>query len=207
MPSVVAADLAAAGAGYALGSLPVGLWIGRRIRRIDVRNFGSGSIGTTNVLRTVGPAAGLATFVLDVGKGSAAVLVARALGADRAGEAAAAFAAVVGHSWPAFARFRGGKSVATAFGGLILVSPAGAAAAVAAGVPALAATRIVSVGSLTAAVAAPIGAGVHWARGGPPEEFAFSLAAATLVVARHHANLRRLLRGEEPQVRLRRRPA
>jgi glycerol-3-phosphate acyltransferase PlsY len=207
MPSVVAADLAAAGAGYALGSLPVGLWLGRRIRRIDVRNFGSGSIGTTNVLRTVGPAAALTTFVLDVGKGSAAVLVARGLGADAAGQAAAGFAAVVGHSWPALARFRGGKSVATAFGALALVSPVATACAVGTGLPALVATRIVSVGSLSAAVAATLGSGVHWALGGKPEEFAFTAAAATLVVSRHHANLRRLVRGEEPQVSLRRRTA
>jgi glycerol-3-phosphate acyltransferase PlsY len=207
MPPPVAADLAATAAGYALGSMPVGLWLGKRIRRIDVRNFGSGSIGTTNVLRTVGPAAALTTFVLDVGKGSAAVLVARALGADAAGQAAAGFAAVVGHSWPALARFRGGKSVATAFGGLLVVSPAAAACAVAAGIPALLATRIVSVGSLSAAMGATVGSGVHWALGGSPQAFAFTAGVTAVVVSRHHANLRRLARGEEPQVSLRRRPA
>jgi glycerol-3-phosphate acyltransferase PlsY len=206
MPGAVASDLAAAGVGYALGSLPVGLWLGRRIRQIDVRNFGSGSIGTTNVLRTVGPAAALATFALDVGKGSAAVLVARALGAGSAGQAAAGFAAVVGHSWPALARFRGGKSVATAFGGLLVMSPVASACAVAVGVPALVATRTVSVGSLSAAAAATVGSGVHWALGGSPEAFAYT-AGVTVVVIRHHANLRRLVRGEEPQVSLRKRPA
>lgn len=207
MPSVVAADITAAGAGYAIGSLPVGLWLGRRIRRIDVRNFGSGSMGTTNVLRTVGPAAALATFVLDVGKGTGAVLAARALGADAAGQAAAGFAAVVGHSWPALARFRGGKSVATAFGGLLVVSPVGSACAVAVGLPALLATRIVSVGSLSAAAAATVGSGVHWARGGSPEAFAFTAGVSAVIVSRHRANLRRLARGEEPQVNLRRRVA
>src|SRR5258706_5959309 len=126
----VASDLAASTAGYALGSVPVGLWLGRRIRHLDVRQFGSGSMGTTNVLRTVGRAAAATTFALDVAKGSAAVLVARALGADAGGQAAAGFAAVVGHSWPALARFRGGKSVATAFGGVLLMSPVGAACAV-----------------------------------------------------------------------------
>jgi glycerol-3-phosphate acyltransferase PlsY len=208
MPSVLAADLAATGAGYALGSLPVGLWLGRRIRRIDVRNFGSGSMGTTNVLRTVGPAAALATFVLDVGKGSAAVLVARALGADAAGQAAAGFAAVVGHSWPALARFRGGKSVATAFGGALVLSPVGSACAVVVGLPALAGTRIVSVGSLSAALAATVGSGVHWAvGGGSPEAFAYVAGVTAVVVLRHRANLRRLARGEEPQVTLHRRVA
>ncbi|HZS13306.1 MAG TPA: glycerol-3-phosphate acyltransferase [Candidatus Dormibacteraeota bacterium] len=207
MPSVAAADLAATGAGYALGSLPVGLWLGRRIRRIDIRNFGSGSMGTTNVLRTIGPAAAATTFVLDVGKGASAVLAARALGADAAGQAAAGFAAVVGHSWPALARFRGGKSVATAFGGLIVVSPFATACAVAVGVPALVGTRIVSVASLSAAAAATTGAAVHLARGGSLEELAFTAGVSAVVVSRHRANLRRLARGEEPRVSLHRRPA
>jgi glycerol-3-phosphate acyltransferase PlsY len=200
--SPAASDLAACAAGYALGSVPVGLWLGRRIRRIDVRQFGSGSMGTTNVLRTIGPAAAATTFVLDVAKGSAAVLVARALGADAAGQAAAGFCAVVGHSWPALARFRGGKSVATAFGGLLVMSPVGVACAVAVGMPSLVATRIVSVGSLSAAAAATVGTGVHWALGGPAAGFAYTAGVSAVVVGRHHANLRRLARGEEPQVRL-----
>jgi acyl phosphate:glycerol-3-phosphate acyltransferase len=204
MPSVAASDLAATGAGYALGSLPVGLWLGRRIRRIDVRNFGSGSMGTTNVLRTIGPAAALTTFLLDVGKGSAAVLAARALGADGGGQAAAGFAAVVGHSWPALARFRGGKSVANAFGGLLVMSPVGSACAVAVGVPALVASRIVSIGSLSAAGAATVGTALHWARGGSAEEFAFTAGVTAVIVARHRPNLRRLARGEEPRVGSRR---
>jgi acyl phosphate:glycerol-3-phosphate acyltransferase len=205
--SPLAADLAGTAAGYALGSVPVGLWLGRRIRRIDVRQFGSGSIGTTNVLRTVGPAAALTTFVLDVAKGSAAVLVARSLGASGGGQAAAGMAAVVGHSWPALARFRGGKSVATAFGGLLLMSPTGAACAAAVGLPVLVSTRIVSVGSLSAAAAATLGAGVHWALGGPASGFAYTAGAGAIVVVRHQANLRRLARGEEPKVSLRRRAA
>jgi acyl phosphate:glycerol-3-phosphate acyltransferase len=207
MPSVLSSDLASCAAGYALGSVPVGLWLGRRIRRIDVRQFGSGSMGTTNVLRTLGPTAALTTFVLDVAKGSAAVALARALGADPAGQAAAGFAAVIGHSWPALARFHGGKSVATAFGGVLLMSPIGAGAAVAAGIPALLATRIVSVGSLSAAAGATLGSGVHWALGGPPAAFAYTAGVTAVIVVRHHANLARLLRGEEPRVRLRRRAA
>lgn len=200
--SVVASDIAASAAGYALGSVPVGLWLGRRVRHLDIRQFGSGSIGTTNVLRTIGPAAAATTFALDVGKGAAAVLVARALGADAAGQAAAGFAAVVGHSWPALARFRGGKSVATAFGGLLLLSPVGSVSAVAVGVPVLVGTRIVSVASLSAAAAATLGSGVQWARGGSAASFAYTAGVTGVVVLRHRANLRRLARGEEPQVSL-----
>jgi acyl phosphate:glycerol-3-phosphate acyltransferase len=205
--SPVGTDLAASAAGYALGSLPVGLWLGRRTRHIDVRKFGSGSIGTTNVLRTVGPTAAAATFALDVAKGSAAVLVARALGADAAGQAAAGFAAVVGHSWPVLAHFRGGKSVATAFGGLLLMSPVGTLCALGVGLPAMVSTRIVSVGSLTAALAATAGTGVHWAVGGSPEAFAYTAGVSSVVVLRHRANLHRLARGEEPTVTLHRRTA
>lgn len=203
----VASDIAAGAAGYALGSVPVGLWLGRRIRHLDVRQFGSGSIGTTNVLRTIGPAAAATTFVLDVAKGSAAVLVARALHADPGGQAAAGIAAVVGHSWPALARFRGGKSVATAFGGVLLMSPVGAAGAVVTGIPALLGTRIVSVGSLTAAAGATVASGVHWALGGPAAGFAYTASVSAIIVLRHRANLGRLARGEEPQVSLRRRAA
>ena len=206
MPSHAASDLAATAAGYALGSVPVGLWLGRSIRRIDIRNVGSGSTGTTNVLRTIGPAAAVTTFVLDVGKGAGAVALARVLGADAAGQAAAGFAAVVGHSWPALARFRGGKSVATAFGGALVLSPVGSVCAVLSGLPALVGTRIVSVGSLCATAGATLGTGVHWAVGGSAEEFAFVAGVSAVVVARHRANLRRLAKGEEPRVNLRKRP-
>src|SRR4030088_3848812 len=116
-------DLAAVATGYLRGSLPIGIWLGRAARNIDVREHGSGGTGTTNVLRTVGPAAAGAVFVLDVAKGSAAVGVARRLGCDPGAQAAAGLAAVVGHSWPVMARFRGGKGGATAFGSLAVLFP------------------------------------------------------------------------------------
>src|SRR5437660_100799 len=122
--------VAGVGLGYLIGSLPFGIWLGRLSKGVDVREHGSGGSGTTNVLRTVGPGAAGAVFVLDVAKGGAAVATARGLGAGRSGQAAAGLAAVVGHSWPLFARFRGGKSVATAFGALLLVSPEGSVFAV-----------------------------------------------------------------------------
>jgi glycerol-3-phosphate acyltransferase PlsY len=203
--------LAGCALGYSVGSVPVGLWLGRAARGLDVREHGSGSTGATNVSRVLGPAAGAAVFLLDAGKGALAVQGARALGAGPRGRAAAGLAAVVGHSWPAYAHFRGGKSVATAFGALIVLSPPGAASAVAGGLTALLTTRIVSVGSLAAAGSATAGTAAAWALaredgGDAPRRrsraaaFGFSAGATAIILLRHSANLRRLLSGEEPRL-------
>jgi glycerol-3-phosphate acyltransferase PlsY len=197
----------ATGAGYVIGSVPFGLVLGRATRGLDVREVGSRSMGSTNVLRVAGPAAGAATFALDVGKGTAAVIFARALGAGATGQIGAGLGAMVGHSWPVFAGFRGGKSVATAFGALLAISPEVSAYAVAGGLSALAATRIVSVGSLAAAGSATVGAGISLARGGGRAPLVFAGLASALIVLRHSDNLRRLARGMEPRVSLQRRAA
>jgi acyl phosphate:glycerol-3-phosphate acyltransferase len=198
------ADVVGCAGGYLIGSIPVGLLLGRALRGLDVREHGSGNMGTTNVLRLMGPSAAALTFALDAGKGSAAVLLARRLGADKGGQAAAGLAAVVGHSWPILARFRGGKGVATAYGALIFVTPQGTAFAMIGGLSALAATRIVSVGSLSAAASAVIGAGVEERRSGERAPLAFAAGATALIFARHAGNIRRLLRGQEPRVSLHR---
>jgi len=198
------ADISGCAAGYAIGSIPVGLLFGRTLRGLDVRDYGSGNIGATNVYRILGPAAAGLTFALDVGKGAAAVRLARALGADRPGAAAAGLAAVVGHSWPVFARFRGGKGVATGFGGLLLVSPEASAYAIIGGLSALGITRIVSVGSLSAAVSATAGGALRQLRSGDAVPLAFAALTSALLFVRHSDNLRRLARGEEPRVSLRR---
>jgi glycerol-3-phosphate acyltransferase PlsY len=198
-------DAGAGAAGYAIGSIPFGLLLGRATRGLDVREIGSGSMGSTNVLRAAGPAAAAATFALDVGKGTAAVYIARALGAGPAGQVAAGLGAMVGHSWPALAGFRGGKSVATAFGALLAISPEASGWALAGGLSTLAATRIVSLGSLMAAGSATVAAGVSAARGGPPAPLMFAGLASALIAVRHADNLRRLARGAEPRVGLPRR--
>lgn len=192
----------AAAAGYLIGSIPFGLLLGRAARGLDVRDLGSGSIGTTNVLRAVGPGAAAATFALDVAKGAAAVRCARALDAGPAGEVTAGIAAMVGHSWPVFAGFRGGKSVATAFGVLLEVSPEASGCALVGGLTALTATRTMSVASLVAAGSATVGAGVATARGGDVAPLVFTGLASALIVVRHSANVRRLLRGLEPRISL-----
>ena len=198
------ADLSGCAAGYLIGSVPVGLLLGRALRGLDVREHGSHSTGTTNVLRLVGPSAAAATFGLDVAKGSAAVLVARGLGADPTAQAAAGLASMVGHAWPMFARFRGGKSVATGFGALLMVSPEASAYAVAAGLSALAGTRVVSIASLSACAGSVAGAAVRRVRTGDPVPLTFAVLATTLITVRHAGNIRRLLRGREPRVSWRR---
>jgi glycerol-3-phosphate acyltransferase PlsY len=193
---------AAAGcaAGYVIGSVPFGLMVGKAVGGLDVRDFGSGNMGTANVLRTIGARAGALTFGLDVAKGAVAVGVARRLGADPAAQAAAGLAACVGHSWPVFARFRGGKAVATAAGALIMVSPEAFAFAAAGGAGGLILTRTMSVGSLSAAGLGAFGAGLDAIRTHDAVPFVFAALASTLVVVRHVPNIRRLARGEEPKL-------
>jgi glycerol-3-phosphate acyltransferase PlsY len=195
-----AAAAASCAAGYLIGSVPFGLIVGRAVGGLDVRDFGSGNMGTANVLRTVGARAGAITFALDVAKGAAAIGLARRCGADPAAQAAAGLAACVGHSWPVFARFRGGKAVATAFGGLLMVSPEAAAWATVGGIGALALSRTMSVGSLTAAGTATLGAGLDSSRHHNAVPFVFTALASTLVIVRHASNIRRIARGEEPQL-------
>jgi glycerol-3-phosphate acyltransferase PlsY len=195
-----AAAAASCAAGYLIGSVPFGLIVGRTVGGLDVRDFGSGNMGTANVLRTVGARAGALTFSLDVAKGAAAIGLARRWGADPTAQAAAGLAACVGHSWPVFARFRGGKAVATAFGGLLMVSPEAAAWATVGGLGALALSRTMSVGSLTAAGTATLGAGLESSRRHDAVPFVFTALASTLVIVRHAANIRRIARGEEPQL-------
>ena len=187
--------------GYGIGSIPFGLLLGKVTRGVDVREHGSHSIGTTNVLRTIGMKQAAATFALDVGKGSAAVGIARLLGAGPCGEIAAGLAAIGGHSWPLFAKFRGGKSVATAFGAVLLISPKAAGWAVVGGLGTLAVTRVVSVSSLAATGSAAV-VGLSELREGRTVPAAFIIPAAALIVYRHRANLERLRQGTEPKVGL-----
>lgn len=185
--------------GYLLGSIPFGLAIARALGLGDLRRIGSGNIGATNVLRTGNRPAALATLLLDSGKGALAVLLARYF----AGETAALLAggaAFLGHCFPVWLRFRGGKGVATFLGTLIaLYWPLGLAAC---GIWALTAaiSRISSLSALMAALLAPVFA---WAMG----MNGLALAAgfmAVLIFIRHHANIARLLNGTEPRIARRR---
>lgn len=190
--------VAAAGAlGYGLGSIPFGVLVGRLQGGVDVREHGSRSMGTTNVLRTVGGRAGASTFCLDVSKGAVAVAAVRAAGGGDAVAVAGGLGAVVGHSWPCLAGFRGGKSIATAFGTILVLAPRAAACAVVGGLSALAATRVVSVGSLAATTSAAAES-VMELRRGRWAPAVFVVPAAAVIFYRHLPNLQRIRRGTEP---------
>lgn len=185
----------AAALGYLLGSVPFGVVITRALGLGDLRKIGSGNIGATNVLRTGHKGAALATLLLDSGKGAIAVLLARWLGGEGAALVAGA-AAFLGHLFPVFLGFKGGKGVATFLGTLIALSwPVGLMAC---GLWLLTAalTRISSLSALVAAAGAPLLALGFGARG-------LALAAlfmAALIFLRHRANIARLVAGTEPRI-------
>ena len=180
---------------YLLGSVPFGVLITRALGLGDLRAIGSGNIGATNVLRTGNKGAAAATLLLDAGKGAAAVLIARHL----AGESAAlvaGFAAFLGHLFPVWLGFRGGKGVATFLGTMLALAwPAGIAACLT-WLAAAFAFRFSSLAALVAAASTPLWL---WAFGRPDAVW-LGLALAALVFVRHHANIRRLLAGTEPRI-------
>lgn len=179
----------------ALGSFPSGWLLVRRAVGEDLRRTGSGSTGATNVFRRAGAAAGLATLLADAGKGALAVWIARGIDGPPWTPAAAIVIAVVAHAWNPWLRFRGGRGVATAAGGLAVLAPWPTAAAAAVFSAALVASRKVSVGSLAAALALPLAAALR----SEPRTTILAAAAASIVVAvRHRENLARLRAGTEP---------
>ncbi len=184
----------AAAAGYLLGSVPFGLLLTRAAGLGDIRAIGSGNIGATNVLRTGNKLLAATTLLLDGGKGALAALLAGLVSGDAA--LAAAAGAMLGHSFPVWLGFKGGKGVATALGILLAVSwPVGVVACLVW----LATARLFRISSLAALVAIGTSPVVAWTVDGPRLAIA-ALFIAILVAIRHHANIRRLLRGEEPRI-------
>ncbi len=182
-------------AGYILGSVPFGLVIARLFGLGDVRRIGSGNIGATNVLRTGSKLAAFLTLVLDAGKGAAAVLIARQFGGE-ALAGVAGLAAMLGHLYPVFLRFRGGKGVATFLGTLLALAWPVGLAACATWLVAAIAFRYSSLAALIAAALAPVYA-VAWSHA---HTAALVLFMAALIYYRHAANIRRLLAGKEPKI-------
>jgi glycerol-3-phosphate acyltransferase PlsY len=192
------------GASYLVGSIPFGLVIARLVTGVDVRQAGSGNIGATNVARTAGKGLGILTLLLDAAKGGIPVgVTALALGEahDAGWPAAAGLAAFLGHVFPVWLRFRGGKGVATGFGAFVVLTPWLAfLAAVAFGVT-FALSGIASISSMTAAAA--LAAGCAVTRGAADPVTKVALVVLAVVIVRHQANIRRMIRGEESRMRRR----
>lgn len=188
--------LGALAAAYAIGSIPFAVIAGRRVGA-DVRLQGSGNPGASNVFRTLGPGAGAAVAALDIAKGAVSVLVAQRISSSEPVVAAAGAAAVVGHVFPLWLRFRGGKGVATGFGAFAVLAPAAAMLALTVFLVAVWITRHVSLGSIAAAAALP--SLVYVTKSAVPVLFA-SFAVGALIVLRHRGNMARLLAGTEPRI-------
>ena len=192
-----------AAAGYLLGSIPFGVVITRAAGAGDVRRIGSGNIGATNVLRTGRKDLALATLLLDAGKGAVALLLARHLLDSETAGAIAGGAAFLGHLFPVWLGFKGGKGVATFFGLLIAACwPLGLMAG-AVWIATAFLFRISSLGALVASVAAPLIALVPWPAAGLPAAqpvLVLAIVTAILIWIRHHENIDRLLKGTEPRI-------
>ena len=183
--------------GYLLGSIPSGWLAGRWLKDIDLRELGSGSTGATNVLRQVGKGPALVVFLIDVGKGAAAVLLARALGLGDWIQVLAGLTALAGHIWPVWLGFKGGKAVATGLGMFLgLAWPVGLASfGVFMAVFSL--SRLVSLASVLAAISLPLPMA---AGSGSTANLVVALVAMLLVLWRHRSNIQRLLNGTEPKL-------
>ena len=181
-------------AGYLLGSIPFGLLLTRFAGKGDIREIGSGNIGATNVLRTGSKRLAAATVIFDVLKGAVAVLLARQLWPEAVNFAAAG--ALLGHLYPVWLKFKGGKGVATLLGILVPLFWQAALIYALLWLGLLLVLRISSVAGMTAAVSAPITAAVL----NEKSLFPMLLGFALLVIWQHRENIRRLVRGEEPRV-------
>ncbi len=178
---------------YLLGSIPTGYIIGN-LAGVDVRKVGSGNVGATNVARVLGKGRGALTLAVDVGKGWLAGYVARRLGVSLVCVTAVGMAVFLGHLYPIFLRFNGGKGVATALGVFLALAPGTVWVLFVIFAIAVAASRIVSVGSLSAALAAPV---VFWLFELSPVVIAMGGFIALMIVWRHRSNIQRLRAGTE----------
>ena len=184
---------------YILGSIPFGYLLVRGKKGIDVRATGSGSTGATNVMRSLGAAGFVATLLLDLSKGFAAVHIAsRITSEDPRWIAAAAVGAIIGHCFPVWLNFRGGKGVATALGVFLALAPREVGIAFGVFILLVAAFRYVSLGSMLAAAVFPL---LYYLLRHPPMLLvAASGASAAIIIARHHENIVRLLNGTETKL-------
>jgi glycerol-3-phosphate acyltransferase PlsY len=195
--------------GYLLGSIPFGYLIARVAGIRDIRRSGSGNIGATNIARTVGFAPGIVTLLLDGGKGALAVWVAGHVGHAPGASGPIVFAglaAILGHMFPVWLRFRGGRGVATAIGVFLMIGPLAVLADLVLWVVVMAIWRYASLSSILWAAALPLSMYWLYAPGlhPPPDVSVCTIMAALLIIWRHRDNLRRLIEGTEPRMTLHR---
>lgn len=197
-------SLALVAGAYLLGSISWSVLVVKVLQGMDVRSVGSGNAGATNVMRAAGKKAGVAVLLLDIGKGIAAVAVPRSLDAPPAVVGGAAVAVVLGHVFPVFFGFRGGKGVATSAGALGTLSPVAMALGLLVFLAVVGWKRYVSLGSMVTAALFPLLAWISHRRGWTEHGGGWTLLAgaliALLVVIKHQGNLKRLWRGTEPRL-------
>ena len=183
--------------GYLLGSMPNGYLAGRWLKGIDLRQCGSGSTGATNVLRNVGKAPALVVFLLDVGKGALAVLLAKSFGLNDWVQVLAGLAALAGHIWPVWLGWKGGKAVATGLGMFLgLAWPVGLAC-FGLFMAVISLSQIVSLSSVVAAIGLPV---LMVLAGASGASISVSVVASVMVLWRHRSNIERLIAGTEPKI-------
>lgn len=179
---------------YFLGSVPTGLWLGLRLRSIDIREHGSRNIGATNTLRVLGKGLGAVALLGDMAKGAVSVLAFAALSGWAYAPMACGLAAIAGHTWSVFLRFKGGKGVATSAGVFFGLAPIPMAIALITFLVVVGVTRMVSAGSMLGAVAL---CAAMFAQPHGPILRTLAVALAVLIVVRHRDNIRRILSGTE----------
>jgi glycerol-3-phosphate acyltransferase PlsY len=188
---------------YLIGSIPSGLIIGK-LRRVDIREYGSGNIGTTNVLRTLGARYGALVLIADVFKGVIAVLLARYIIGSPMSEMAAGFAAVAGHDWSLFLKFKGGRGVATSLGGILpmaMWAPLAAVAGVVIFIAIIALTRYVSLASIMGSLSAVVAMAVFMGMDRVPWEYLVYIGGVVaLIIFQHRDNISRLRSGTESKL-------
>lgn len=184
--------------GHVCGSVPSGLWLVQAFHGIDIRNYGSKNIGTTNVFRTVGPKTAVLVLIADAFKGILAVGIMSYFFHNPLLDVVTALGALLGHNYSLFLGFKGGKGVATALGLLIFMMPKVAVASFGIWLVCVLLTRYVSLGSIMSAIFTPP---LAWYLGYPSAYVIFSLVAAFFVVLRHKENIHRLLTGTESKIK------
>ena len=185
---------------YLIGSVPFALLLARRWGAADPRTFGSGNLGAANVLRASGIRAGVIVAVLDVAKGAASVALAMRISNGPVAPAAAGFAAVVGHIYPVWLKFKGGKGVATACGVFSVLTPLAVPPALVVFLVSVWLTKYVSLGSILATIALP---SIAYATGAPAAILIAAWSAAALILFRHRSNVARLVGGTERRLGVR----